>query len=88
METDLGTDFLFAMPSPIYGIGRLLDLGAQLDSYNESLTAAIADFLALSSDWRIVGQDLESAFRATLDELLAVKDQRHLQEHTHRTSNR
>lgn len=53
--------FLFAMPSPLSGAARLLDLFGQLDSYNQAPTPNEADALALRADWRMVGQDLEHA---------------------------
>lgn len=56
-----GSVFLFPSPRILYGIARVLDLGAQLDSYNVSPTPAGADALALFSDWRMVGRDLEHA---------------------------
>lgn len=67
------TDFLFAKPSALYGFARLLDLGAQLDSYNESPTPAIADFLALLTDWSVVGQDMTSALEHELKERSQTK---------------
>jgi len=76
------SDFLFARPSVVYGIGRLLDLGAFLDLYNESLTPAMADALALYSDWNIIGNDMRSAFEAVLKELLKVEREKALKERT------
>ena len=62
--------FLFPEPSPIYGVGRLFDFGVTLDSYNESLTPAIADALALHCDWSAVGDDLRDALKAHFMEFL------------------
>jgi len=57
------TDFLFPQPSALMGAARSLDLWAQIDSYNEVATPAEADALALYSDWRAVGEDLQGAIR-------------------------
>lgn len=55
------TTFLFAMPSMLSGAARLLDFGGWFDSYNTSETPEIADAIAIYSDFRIVGQDLQKA---------------------------
>ena len=52
------SDFLFAHPSFLEGMARVLDLGGVLDTYNYSLDDASADFRALSADWNSVGSDL------------------------------
>lgn len=57
------SDFLFATPSFVSGAGRLLDLYCLYDSYNSSPTEYEADFKALYSDWRMVGQDISSAIQ-------------------------
>ena len=58
------TTFLFASPSLLSGVARLLDLGAQFDSYNRSETGEAADAAALYSDFRMVGQDLQEAMES------------------------
>lgn len=50
--------FLAARPSFVEGVGRILDFGGTLDQYNQSVTPAQADYLALRGDWRLVGMDL------------------------------
>lgn len=62
------TDYLFAKPSLVYGVARTLDLGAMLDSYNISPTPEMADFLAMLSDWMVVGTDLRAAIERALGE--------------------
>ena len=52
------TDFLFAMPSFVSGAARLLDLYCVYDLYNSSSTEREADYKAMLSDWRVVGQDI------------------------------
>jgi len=61
--TQIASDFMFASPSALSGVARLLDLFGQFDLYNQSWTPEEADFWALYSDWRIIGQDLEAALK-------------------------
>ena len=58
---DYCLDFLFARPSFIGGIARTLDFGGTLNAYNDSPSGEIADFRALSEDWKAVGNALRSA---------------------------
>lgn len=58
---DHNSDFLFARPSFIGGMARILDFGGTLNMYNESPNEAIADLRALAEDWRAVGNTLRSA---------------------------
>lgn len=53
--------FLFANPSFISGMARVLDLGSTLNEYNYSAYPEKADYHAVNSDWRIVGSDLRTA---------------------------
>ena len=55
------TDYLFAAPSFLSGVARLLDLSGRFDVYNDSDDEALADARAIYSDWRMVGQDLAGA---------------------------
>ena len=55
------SDFLFARPSFIAGLGATIDLGGTMEIFNESPSPEEADFLALRSDWRAVGQDIQNA---------------------------
>ena len=55
------SDFLFARPSFIEGMARLLDLGATLQEYNRSITPIEADARALYNDFRAVGEDMKRA---------------------------
>lgn len=66
----LYSTFLFPMPSAIYGLARLLDLGGQLDSYNVSLTPAQADALALGSDWLAVSCDFREVMASSVRDFL------------------
>ena len=53
--------FLYARPSFLEGVARLIDWGNTLQEYNTVSNPKVADYLALSADWRVVGHDLESA---------------------------
>ena len=55
------TSFLFAMPSLLSGMARLLDPGGTYNQYNSSPNASEADAMAIYSDFRMIGQDLHRA---------------------------
>ncbi len=57
------TFMLFARPSFLEGMARIVDLGGTLQVYNESKTAEEADAKALLSDWLSVGDDLRDSIR-------------------------
>jgi hypothetical protein len=61
-EYEAHTEFLFPSPGILYGVARLLDLGAQLDLYNESSSPQEADYRALYADWLSVGKDFKAVF--------------------------
>lgn len=52
---------LFARPSFVEGMGRAIDFGGTLQTYNDSETTDEADHRALSSDWRMIGRDIKAA---------------------------
>jgi hypothetical protein len=60
------TDFLFARPSLLEGIGRNIDLFGVLNVYNTSLSGIEADTKALSNDWQAVYGDFYRAYQDTL----------------------
>ncbi len=62
------TDFLYARPSIIEGIARLLDFGNILNEYNRSRTSQEADIRALRADWYVVGDDLRRAYEEFAEE--------------------
>jgi len=57
----MSSDFLFAQPSWISGVGRTIDLWGCFEDFNDSPTEEIADARGLYSDWCMVGQDLIAA---------------------------
>jgi hypothetical protein len=56
------TDYFFAMPSFLSGIGRSLDIGGRFDEYNFAATPEETDAIAIYTDFRAVGHDLMSAY--------------------------
>lgn len=57
------SNFLFASPSFLEGVARILDFGATLNNYNYSQSDEEADTIALWMDWAMVGNDLRSAMK-------------------------
>ena len=57
------TDFLFATPSFISGMGRAIDLGGTMTVFNTSDTPEEADARAIFNDWLAVGNDMREAFK-------------------------
>ena len=55
------SSFLFARPSFLEGMGRVLDFGGTMTDFNRSLTPEMADELAMRADWSQVGADLLEA---------------------------
>lgn len=53
--------YLFARPSFLEGVGRLMDFGGTLNNYNESLTSEDADRCALGLDYAAVTDELRDA---------------------------
>lgn len=56
--------FLFATPSFLEGIARLVDFGGGLQEFNSSEDEAQADARATAQDWAAVGDDLRAAAKA------------------------
>lgn len=69
----LCTDFLFARPSFLSGIARVLDIFGIFDSYNQSRNGQEADAIAIRSDWAMVGQDITDACSTFERELQAER---------------
>ena len=65
------SDFLFAQPSFVSGVARLLDWYGLYDAYSTSCTGREADYKALSSDWQMIGQDIRDAMAVFEDSLPA-----------------
>lgn len=58
---EIQSDFLFARPSLIEGVARMVDLGGSLNVYNTSRTPDEADARAIYEDWRALGHDVKEA---------------------------
>ena len=54
------TNFLFAEPSFLEGMARLMDMGNTLSVYNSSPSPQDADFWALYSDFAAIGEDMRT----------------------------
>ena len=54
---------LFARPSLIEGIARIVDIGTTMQMYNTSKSENAADVQALKQDWQIVGNDLSFSIK-------------------------
>ena len=55
------SELLYARPTFLSGLARILDFGGTLNVYNTSKSAADADQEALLSDWYAVGDDIRDA---------------------------
>lgn len=67
------SDFLFARPSMLEGVARILDFGNTLNEYNGSPSDEVADEVALRMDWAAVGHYLRSALREYGEETKETK---------------
>ena len=67
------TDFLYARPSILEGIGRNIDFFGTLNSYNYSENGEDADKTAIASDLLAVYKDLHEAYIRTICQLEARK---------------
>ncbi len=62
------SQFLFAHPSFLSGMGRAIDLFGAFDDYNDSPGPETADELAMRLDWKDVGQDIVDAMNVVARE--------------------
>lgn len=67
------SSYLFSTPSFIEGVGRLLDFGSTLNNYNYSKSDKEADYRAISSDWRAVGNDMREVMESEVKKTLSKK---------------
>ena len=63
------TDYLFARPSLLSGVGSLMDLAGGAHRYNRWPSASESDAWALFSDWVAVGNDLRAAIGTVAAEI-------------------
>ena len=71
------SDYLFAQPSYLSGVARLLDLGGIYDDYNTSASPLIAEETAMMADALATARDIFSARQAMEVE---VRKRKHAQE--------
>ena len=62
------TDLLYARPSLLGGMASVIDIGSTLIEYNNSPTPEEADYYALRSDLRQVGEDMRAAIEGVAAE--------------------
>jgi len=55
------SDFLFARPSFLEGMARIVDVRGVLNTYNTAASAQEADAIAMLADWSAVGQSIWDA---------------------------
>ena len=58
---DLNNNYLYARPSFLEGLARIMDFGNTLNEYNTFPRGEDSDCAALSTDWTMVGQDINRA---------------------------
>ena len=61
------TDFLFARPSTLEGIGRNIDLFGVLNKYNTSRDGNEADTKARKNDIKALKKDFQTAYRIIIN---------------------
>ena len=64
---EIRSDFLYAKPSFLEGVARLVDFGGTLNEYNFSQTGEEADARAIWIDWAIVGQDMRRVMARVME---------------------
>ena len=62
---ELQSDYLFARPSLIEGVGRIIDLSNSLNIYNNS---ADPDARGIFQDWKALGHDVRVALEQLREE--------------------
>ena len=55
------SDFLFARPSFLEGLARVLDIRGTLQTYNQSESGEVADRTPFAMDMQAIGQDMRTA---------------------------
>ena len=67
------TDFLYARPSVLEGIGRNMDFFGSMNSYNYSKNEADADKIAIATDWLAIYKDFYKAYMDTICQIAQRK---------------
>lgn len=58
---ELQSDYLFARPSFVEGVARMLDVSSSMNTYNTFPTGDEADARAVYQDWRALAHDVRVA---------------------------
>jgi hypothetical protein len=66
---EIQSDFLFARPSFVEGVARMVDFGGSLNTYNTAPTGEEADARAMYEDWEALGADLKAALEQLRSEV-------------------
>ena len=61
MDPKVRTDFLFPKTNFAVGLGSIVSVHGSYFEYNNSETNKEADTRAISSDWKMVGKDIQEA---------------------------
>lgn len=73
-ERTVRSDYLFAKPSFIRGMGRTFDPWGTPEPYNWSPTSEEAEAIAASVDWDQVAQDVSRAMKLLSQELAGADE--------------
>jgi hypothetical protein len=60
MNFEEKTDFLFSTTSFIIGLGSFINIGGNYFDYNTSKNYLESDRIAISMDWKIIGNDIRN----------------------------
>lgn len=66
------TDFLFATPTIIGGAATVFSIAGLRHEYNRSETPEQADCVAISSDWAVIGEDIDRSTKTAEKKRLEV----------------
>ena len=66
------TDYIYARPSFLEGVARIMDIGGTLNEYNYASDGQQADAIAIWSDWAVIGQDMYTAMGIYREENIAA----------------
>ncbi len=70
MGSSASTDYLFATPSAITGVGSIFNLSGGYFAYNLSRSGEEADLEAIRRDWLVTAQDLKKAVKLSKSEVV------------------
>ena len=68
------TDFLYARPSFLEGMSRILDYFGTLQRYNTSSSSEASDLRAFYADWMAVGEDMHLILERYAEVSLRLQD--------------